>query len=293
MEILFKGSNQNLELVNWLKQFKDISNSLLIEIDVSEEKKSFIAKSFTIDNGLIKYSEIPFEKCGLELVSVTDGKKKFDVSPYRVKVGIFMILSKFIDVISTFSTTDYTMCVEFDKNEEDEEISFEAQSVLFKSKTLKIKVKTGNISEFSQISDEKFFGAISKIDGTDSEIVSVAVTSETLKNLISISSLLSVDSSKDSMEFYTFYDKEADRWKLQVRDAVGDSYDYYLGDVTDAEKDKDYTTSFKVFRNKIIMGTKGSSTELMNMKLSCFSPDRILLTTDDEKTMTVIAGIRE
>ena len=165
MELIFKNTEQTTGLSNWLKSFNEIQSSLLIECDLKEH--SFISKGFTVDHTVVKYGKISFDDAGFELLNITDNdkntytldewNKKYNV---RIKIGIFMILPKFIKVIDTFSPTDFKLNIEFDVYKNGNEDEFHAKSINFKSKSLKMKVKDCNISEFEQVSDNLFFNKI-------------------------------------------------------------------------------------------------------------------------------------
>ena len=56
MELKLKSIGSTNGFVTWLKGFKDINGSLLVEIDL--ESKEFIAKSFPQDKSVVKYAKI-------------------------------------------------------------------------------------------------------------------------------------------------------------------------------------------------------------------------------------------
>ena len=287
MQLKFKcleSGNENF--VSWLKQFKDVdvSNCLLMEIDTKEKK--FISKVFTIDKFLVKFSQISFADAGYELSEVLDNdNKKVKNLASRVKCGIFMILSKFVDVANAFNGSEHEMIVSFDENTENENVEYHAQNVLFKSKSLKIRVKMGNISEFKEISDDVFFNKVYVMQ----KPVTANVTKDILKNIISISGLLSND-SQEEMVFYT--KKEDGVLKMFVKDnhsSTDAGYDYYLGDA-----DGDEESEKIIYRNKFIMVTKSIQDDIKliiggsNEKLD----QKIFIESNDANTKNVISTIQ-
>ena len=104
MNLVFKNKGTTTGLSSWLKSFKEIQTSLLIECDLQEQ--CFISKGFTSDHTVVKYSKISFEDAGLEVLNIKDNEgvaysleewnSKYKV---RIKIGIFLILPRFISVI--------------------------------------------------------------------------------------------------------------------------------------------------------------------------------------------------
>jgi hypothetical protein len=90
-----------------------------------------------------------------------------------------MILPKFIQVIETFSDTDFELNINFDVYKNNAEDEFHATSINFKSKSLKMKVKDCNISEFEQVSDDLFFNKINIIK----DALSFEISMDAIKNL--------------------------------------------------------------------------------------------------------------
>ena len=287
MQLKFKRrENDTAGFVTWLKQFKDIdtSNCLLMEIDTAS--KMFVSKVFTADKFLVKFSQISFEDAGYDLVEILDNnKKKVENLGSRVRCGVFMILSKFVDVAAAFVGTDHEMVVAFDENTENGASQFDAQNVMFTSKSLKIRVKMGNVSEFKVISDDVFFNKIY----TMATPISVNATKEVLKNIISISGLLSTD-SQDEMTFYT--KKDGSVLKMYVRNggsSLDGGYDYFIGDAEgEAETEK------TVYRNKFIMVTKSVSGDIV-LKIGGSNDafdQKVLIETNDSNTKNVISTVQ-
>lgn len=267
----FKKIGQTDNFAGWLKKFKEIDNSLLIEVDTN--KKEFIARSFMSDHGLIRRSEISFENSGFELTKLD----KMDKGLMPIKTGVFMILDKFISVINTFSETDFSMTIEFDYNEETS--VYQAVGVEFKSKTLKMHVDCGNLTEFTEITEDQF-----KTQYFVENPITGIITADVVKNLLAISSMLSVDNKNDSVKFYTKKSKKG--VDLYACDGKTNAYDYFLCNIENC----DIETSLTVYVSKFVTATKYNS-ENMKIIISSSVNDRMLIESESGETKTVIAVV--
>lgn len=292
MELIFKNNGQTNGFSSWLKSFKEIQDSLLIECDLIQG--AFISKGFTTEHTVVKYGKITFNDAGFELLNIKDNdktlytldewNKKYNI---RIKIGIFMILSKFIQVIETFSNTDFKLNIEFDifKNGNDNE--FHAKSINFKSKSLKMKVKDCNISEFEQVSDDLFFNKINVIK----DAMSYEISMDAIKNLMSISSVFLTDAKRDIIKFYTKIEPETNKWAIYAYDQINESYDYLLGFLksgTGAEND------LPVYRNSFLtsVNLKGNNNSII---LSLSPTDKIKLRIEsvDQNSFTVLSTVTQ
>ena len=292
MELIFKNTGQTTGFSNWLKSFKEIQNSLLIECDLKEN--SFISKGFTADHTVVKYGKISFTDAGFELLNIKDNDKtlytldewnnKYDI---RIKIGIFMILPKFIQVIETFSDTDFKLNIEFDVYKNGNENEFHAKSINFKSKSLKMKVKDCNISEFEQVSDDLFFNKINVIK----DAMSYEISMDAIKNLMSISSVFITDAKRDIIKFYTKFDSDVDNWAIYAYDQTNESYDYLLGYL---KTGTGYENDLPVYRNSFLtsVNLKGNDE---NIILSLSPKDKIKLRIEsvDQNSFTVLSTVTQ
>ena len=276
MKLIFKNTGSTEEFSNWLKQFKDISPSILIEVDLEENK--FVAKSYTEDKALIRYSFIPFKDCNLTLDSVKDdnNKKITKFTGNRVKVGIFMILPKFITVVDTFSPVEHTIEFLFQEieNENTKVMEYHSQAMVFKSKTLKMRVEECSISEFQEISDDMFFNKVC----LKADPIEVNISGEDIKNLINISNIFTLDSNRDHMMFY-FTDDNMLNVKNPEESLAGrsGSYDYTIGK-TDNEQNYDLSKiKLNVLRSKFLMAVKNNSGDF-----------KLVISTDVAKSNRII-----
>lgn len=292
MELIFKNTGQTTGFSNWLKSFKEIQNSLLIECDLKEN--SFISKGFTADHTVVKYGKISFTDAGFELLNIKDNDKtlytldewnnKYDI---RIKIGIFMILPKFIQVIETFSDTDFKLNIEFDVYKNGNENEFHAKSINFKSKSLKMKVKDCNISEFEQVSDDLFFNKINVIK----DAMSYEISMDAIKNLMSISSVFITDAKRDIIKFYTKFDSDVDNWAIYAYDQTNESYDYLLGYLKTGNGNEN---DLPVYRNSFLtsVNLKGNDE---NIILSLSPKDKIKLRIEsvDQNSFTVLSTVTQ
>ena len=292
MELIFKNTGQITGFSGWLKSFKEIQNSLLIECNLKET--CFISKGFTTDHSVVKYGKISFKDAGFELLVIKDNQKnEYTLEEWnksydmRIKIGIFMILPKFIQVIDTFSDTDFKLNINFDVYKNGNENEFHATSINFKSKSLKMKVKDCNISEFEQLSDDLFFNKINVIK----DAMSFEISMDAIKNLMSISSVFLTDAKRDIIKFYTKIDEETDNWAIYAYDQTNESYDYLLGFL---KSGTGYENNLSVYRNSFLTSVnhKGNDEHII---LSLSPKDRIKLRIEsvDQNSFTVLSTVTQ
>ena len=290
MKLIFKNSGPTENFSNWLKQFKDISSSILIEVDLEERK--FIAKSYTEDKALIRYSFITFDECNLKVDSMKDdsNKKMQSLDGKRVKVGIFLILPKFITVVDTFSPVDHSIEFLFQQVEtESGETEYHSQAMVFKSKTLKMRVEECSISEFQEISDHMFFNQIC----STADPIKVNISAESVKNLTNISNIFTLDSNRDHMMFY-FTDDKTLNVKNPEESLAGrsGSYDYTLG-VTENEDNYDLSdVKLNILRSRFLMAVKNNSGDNFDLVISTDMSRSNRIIFEGKNTVTVIAILK-
>lgn len=292
MELIFKNTGETTGFSNWLKSFNEIQNSLLIEVDLKDQ--CFISKGFTSDHTVVKYGKISFDEAALELTGIKDEDKNIltvdewnKTYNIRIKVGIFMILPKFIKVIDTFSGTDYKFIIEFGVFKNNNETEFHAKSINFKSKTLTMKVKDCNISEFEQVSDDLFFNRINVID----QGMSFEISMDAIKNLISISSVFVTDAKRDIIKFYTKLDESVNKYAIYAYDQTNASYDYLLGyqkEGVEVEND------VPIYRHCFLtaVNSKGSDTSII-VTMPSNNKQKMRIETVDGTSYTVLSTVQQ
>ena len=292
MELIFKNNSNVIGFINWLKSFKEIQTSLLIECDLKES--AFISKGFTSDHTVVKYGKITFDDAGLELLNIKDNDKntytreewlkKYDI---RIKIGIFMILPKFIQVIETFNDTDFKLNIDFDIYKNGTDTEFHATSINFKSKSLKMKVKDCNISEFEQVSDDLFFNRINIIDNA----MSFEISMNAIKNLMSISSVFMTDPKRDIIKFYTKFDEDVDKWAIYAYDQGNESYDYLLGYLTNGNG---VENNLPIYRNSFFTSVNiKSNQESIIISLSPTEKVKLRIESTDGNSYTVLSAVTQ
>lgn len=292
MELKLKSIGSTNGFVTWLKGFKDINGSLLVEIDL--ESKEFIAKSFPQDKSVVKYAKLPFEDAGYEYSYVHNNGENFDwaqreaTNDGRVKLGIYNVLGKFIDVVSMFDGSEHDMVVNFDicnnvlywgaKKAEKE---YQAETTVFHSKALTMTVKNSQISEFFQkCDDETFLTRVCNIGSPSTYEVNTAV----LGNLSKIASVFAADKSRDLIKFYS---KEVDGvLGLYAYDETNGSFDYLLGYYTTGEAG---ATSTTIFKENFLNATKGLTAETLEITLDTAGASRILVDAGEAKVVIAAA----
>ena len=292
MELKLKSIGSTNGFVTWLKGFKDINGSLLVEIDL--ESKEFIAKSFPQDKSVVKYAKISFEDAGYEYSYVHNNGEDFDwtqreaTNDGRVKLGIYNVLGKFIDVVSMFDGSEHDMVVNFDicnnvlywgaKKAEKE---YQAETTVFQSKALTMTVKNSQISEFFQkCDDETFLTRVCNIGSPSTYEVNTAV----LGNLSKIASVFAADKSRDLIKFYS---KEVDGvLGLYAYDETNGSFDYLLGYYTTGEVG---ATSTTIFKENFLNATKGLTAETLEITLDTAGASRILVDAGEAKVVIAAA----
>ncbi len=289
MKLKFKTVGSTAAFVKWLKGFKDINPSLLIEVNL--ETESFISKSFADDKSIVKYSSISFSDAGYEFFGVyDDNDNKLDWEAVcnaetdgRIRIGIYEILSKVIDVTNIFAEVDHELSIDFDfannvyfKGVNTPEKTYQGTTIHFKSLSLAMNIKCAPLSDtFIKLDDSTFVKRVCNI-GSPSVY---EVSGETLANLFKISSILSPDGS-DNIKFYS---KEVDGQRaLYAYDESHGSYDYLLGYYESGENDNTSTITKK---STFVNGTKGLTSDIFKFTLDTAGASRILVDTKDAKVI--------
>ena len=286
-KLIFKKNGSIEKFIEWIERFKgDISkDSLIVEVD--HVSQLFISKTYSTDKSLVRYSQISFADANLDVEMISDALKQ---SGRRVFIGIFVILPKFIEVLKTFATSD-TFTMEIDCMEqivaEKEEIC--TVSVKFKSKTLTMQIPGSslNATEMVPMTDEVFRERV----WVASDPVSVNLSGDLLKNLVSISDIFtSNEKLKNYMEFYTSENEEGKKI-LKVREPQNLSYDYELGELTEGSVMKE-DFSISIYRDRFLLAVKNafSDTELT---ISSSNPNRVLIKLGNGDTKTIIARVKK
>jgi hypothetical protein len=296
MQLILKSVGANSKFVSWLKGFKDIDNVLLIEVDIHDKK--FVAKGFPETRSIVKYDEISFENAGYELESLIDNDEKSMLSVKktllaayknnfkdddRIKVGLYNILNKFIDVESMYSSVEHVLSLQFDESNNvkysgsNESVKqWQGEKLTLQSKSLSMTVKCSTLSDFFVFLKDATFTTISTIDTP----MHFTVTPETIANLNRVSLLFSSDKQRSNVKLYT--KKVDDNWNLYAYDATNKSYDYLLS-IEDGSREYVETELF-ILRENFITAAKSLDTD-MTLIMSEVDPQKLLIETSTSKTL--------
>lgn len=296
MELKLKSTGSTNEFISWLKGFKDIESSLLLEVDLKTNE--FIAKSFPAEKSVVKYSKIDFETAGYEFVYLKDNQgndieELTETSENRIKVGLLNILPKVINVTNMFSQTDHDLIIEFNlcnnvvyatyPQTDNANSVKEYQGMFLKliSKSLTMSVRCSEISKnFQKCTDEVFLTKACYIGNP----ATYEISTETLSNLSKITALFSSD-ERDKIKFYS---KEVDgHVALFAYDESNGSYDYLLGYYVSGSSEK---TAVIIFKENFLNATKGLSEEVINLTLDTAGASRILIEGGSSKI--VVSAVR-
>lgn len=281
--------NGNSEpLVNYLKTFTKIQNSLLLEIDT--ELKVFVAKIFTRDRAAIRFSSISFEDCSISIVSDSCKERGTD----RIKVGILIQLSKLIKMIERFGAdvdkegkSDFIIRIDYDTLTSNDSTDYIATTIAFENSYLKMKMDGFKITELFYLPDEKFKNDIFNVE----DPVILPLSSETINSVIKATDIVKVDPLADIVRFYI------EGNKVYVCDADKDSdskepnFVYELGSLESAPG---YPVSAVILRDRFIQmvdrSDKGCKLILGHRKNSVgeYIVDRILFDSEDGMTKVVL-----
>jgi hypothetical protein len=192
MKLILKSNNSTEALSSYLKKFTKLRKSLLLEIDPFEQK--FVAKSFSEDHSVVRYSALTFSDANFEVVSCDDMSYK-----QRIKLGMTVNLDKFIKIIDRFDS-NYNLSFSFQQvNLPDGTVDYHCDNVYFDSNVLKMKVNGSKITDFQHLTDEVFNTKVFNVNSP----INIPVSSDTIQNILKTADIVSVDIKKDSLVFFT------------------------------------------------------------------------------------------
>ena len=263
MEIQFQSTGENSGFENWLKGFKEISDSLLIEIDTASQQ--FVAKVFSNGRDVVKYGKLDFSDAGLEVTGVKDkSQKKISLEEWnaqnegkRIFFPILNTLKKFIEVVSLFKGSEnYKLNVKFTESDDRLLVS----KAEFKSLALTMNVGSSELTEFDDIikklTDENFRNKVSAIPNP----MTFTVIPDALKTLFVASNIYSNDPKKDILSFQT--KKVGDAWALYAVDHSNGIYNYNLG-FMNQECENPVETALPIVRENLITAAKNDAESLV------------------------------
>lgn len=250
-------------LIDWLSQFIAIDNSLVIEIDPTNQK--ILAKSATTDMSFASYSSMSFEDASLTFIG-----SQFELeSNSRFKLGILLSLDKFMNILSPFAKNiKSTDEISGDKNltkltlnvlsPENKEINgdciyYDVANLTLKNSNLKMGFTFAESQHFVFISDTLFFDTIYKLE--DPLLCDVA--NDALKESIDIDNIYNSDAKKDRIEFSFENDDVTGHTKIVTSDA---QHNYQMGLASYEYKVNQLPPNFKVLKKYITILLKSIDT---------------------------------
>ena len=263
MEIQFQSTGENSGFENWLKGFKEISDSLLIEIDTVSQQ--FVAKVFSNGRDVVKYGKLDFSDAGLEVTGIKDkSQKKISLEEWnaqnegkRIFFPILKTLKKFIEVVSLFKGSEnYKLNVKFTESDDRLLVS----KAEFKSLALTMNVGSSELTEFADIitklTDDNFRNKVSAIPNP----MTFTVIPDALKTLFVASNIYSNDPKKEILSFQT--KKVGDAWALYAVDHSNGIYNYNLG-FMNQECENPVETALPIVRENLITAAKNDAESLV------------------------------
>ena len=302
MKIKFKSTGEPNKLISWLNGFKEIEPSLLIEVDIKDS--CFVAKSFPQDHTIIKYSKISFTQAGYSLDAIIDNNDEDITKTWnqkygqRIKVGLWGILSGFVDVVSEVEKVDHFMEITFYYKELVDGIEYHSTDIFMKSKTKKLHVETANISDFFvELPDSKFMAICNLANPMHFRISEASI--KELNSVSNIKGISSIDANKDSITFYTKMEQDENgqtlpdsQYAIYAKDGnqSKSSYNILLGYVVDEDSASCVESEVTVSKKNFIKATKGISGEDVTITLDS-TPDVKMILSYGFSTI-IIAGQR-
>ncbi len=231
MEIKFQSTGSSSNFKTWLEGFIKISNSLLIEIDTTNQQ--FVAKVFSLGHDIVEYGKIDFSEAGFEVIAVKNNQQQeITIDEWnaensenkRIYFPILGQLGRFIKVMNLFmGSNNYKLNISFSEYED----MLLASKAEFKSMVLTMNVRSSELTEFEEIikkvSDDNFFNNVAAIKNP----MKFSVTPEALKMFIAASGVFSEKAEKDVLLFQT--KKEGESWALYAYDYNNNVYNYNFG----------------------------------------------------------------
>lgn len=281
MNCVFKNTGPNTEFISWLKNLKEVENSLLIEIDFN--LGAFVAKTSTKDRDFVLFSQISFDKAGYEPVSVPELQ-----SGKRVLWGIINILPKVIEIVGMFSNVEHTLTVNFDvlyRDDTNTDFEYTTTDVELKSKNLTMKTYASSYKEFLEISDTMFFDIFYVVDNPSE----VTVTPEIIKTVLNVSGVMSQDIKTSALEIYS-KDSADGQKEFHIADGSGKgSYDYIIG-YGSKDKTQNDIQPVSIYRSNFVKATKGCTGDI-TLIVGTQDADRILIDYNNGNTKAVCTVI--
>lgn len=187
-------------LVNYLKNFLYIRESILLEIDTNQ--RAIVAKTYSDDHASIRFASITFDVAKLSIVSDTN---EADRNGERIKAGILLQLKRFIQVLERVGSSvdaegnsKFDIVITYDiMKSKTGTLDYIATDISFISDSLKMRMNGFRITEFEQISDEKF----QSLFNVESP-VSIVANKDMITSIVKTSDIIKFDPRRDALVFF-------------------------------------------------------------------------------------------
>lgn len=280
-------------LINYLKSYLRIRDSLLLEIDTN--KRAFVAKVFTDERTAARFASLTFDEADITILEDTGENERGDM---RIKLGVLTHLKKLIQIIERFGTdadekgvSHFEISFNYEPLIKGTNVEYIATDVSFASSILKMKMDGFRISEFQYLSDEDFYNNVFNAQ----DPIRINVSADAIDTIIKTSDIVKKDNKKDALMFYVedkfLYVKNKMLDKNKPSDFI-----YQIGEVSE---EPSYPISFPVNREtfikmitksegdlRIILGHSGQVGPDGN-----YAVNRILFDSEITSTKIAIAGM--
>ena len=283
MQLHIKLEGKSDPFFGYLKGFENIKNSLLLEIDMKNNR--FVAKTYTEDKAAVRFSAIDFETANISVL-------KFDIDGAdveRIKFGIIGRLPKIISMCECcYNNGNGAFEMKFmfsqTRDEKTDKIDYVVTSFTTSSETITLKQDSFRISEFEYIDDDTFDNKIYKVVNP----VKFSLPSTMVKGIIDTSEIVKLDPRKDILSFYT----EGSNVFTSDVPTLTDSKDFIMQIATLDDEPLD-PVRVDIIRQKFLQ-ILGKSREdfVVRIGKGANSDGRILFESTDTDTRIVIAGVK-
>lgn len=254
MKLKLNLSGSAEPLINYLKSYLRIRDSLLLEIDTTQ--RAFVAKVFTDERTAARFASLTFEDANVTILS-DDGEEERGGT--RIKLGVLMHLKKLIQIIERFGTDaddkgecKFEIVFNYEPLLKDRNVEYIATDVSFVSSILKMKMDGFRVAEFQYLTDEDFYKNVFN----SQDPVYVDVTADAIDTIVKTSDIIKRDNKKDALILYVEDKVLYVKNKMQDKNKPSD-FVYRIGEVS---AEPNYPICFSINREtfiKMITKTEG------------------------------------
>ena len=254
MKLKLNLSGSAEPLINYLKSYLRIRDSLLLEIDTTQ--RAFVAKVFTDERTAARFASLTFDDANVTILS-DDGEDERGGT--RIKLGVLMHLKKLIQIIERFGTDaddkgecKFEIVFNYEPLLKDRNVEYIATDVSFVSSILKMKMDGFRVAEFQYLTDDDFYKNVFN----SQDPVYVDVSADAIDTIVKTSDIVKRDNKKDALILYVEDKVLYVRNKMQDKSKPSD-FVYRIGEVS---AEPNYPICFPINREtfiKMITKTEG------------------------------------